>query len=136
MLEITSPTTMPVNSVSDFAFNNFSSLSATESFDYNNSTEFLDRNWDNFNETSLYERCDPSYPFFNCTIDEYLFVRLGAKAQPLDEAIWVSFTRHKQQHLYMSAENIHESFLKTNLFVVYYLIMKGQFIFLQDSRDL
>jgi hypothetical protein len=89
MLEFSSSAvSMPLDSITEF--NNISSLSTVESFDYNTS-EYWNKSFDNLNDTiSLYERCDPDYKDFNCTIEEYLFVRLGAKAQPLDEAIWVS----------------------------------------------
>jgi hypothetical protein len=38
-----------------------------------------------------YPPCHPDNPDFNCSVEEYLNVRMGLQRMPLETAIWVSF---------------------------------------------
>lgn len=71
---------------------NYSSYLSAEYADISYNSSALPE-FSKFENRSLDERCDPgnyvNISEFNCTVDEYLFVWLGAKTQPLEEAIWV-----------------------------------------------
>jgi hypothetical protein len=79
--------TTTASSVSSFVNTTFA-LAASAGFVFdNNATEFLNLSVD-ANLTT--DPCDAKNPNFNCTVDEYLSLILGAKQMPLETAIWVS----------------------------------------------
>lgn len=86
----TNSTTFVADTISSLS-GNYSTFPSAEYTDFTyNSTTFTELS--KF-PTALEERCDPrnyeNISEFNCTVDEFLFMWLGAKTQPLDEAIWV-----------------------------------------------
>lgn len=56
----------------------------------NETTDF----WNNSESSSVvdsdYNPCHPDNPNFNCSVDDFLDFRLGAKQMPLETALWVS----------------------------------------------
>lgn len=85
-------TSTPTSSALSFG-NITSAITATtvaEMFD-NNSTEFWNASADYPNTTPPFDPCHPSNPDFNCSEEDFLNFRLGAKRMPLETAIWVSF---------------------------------------------
>lgn len=92
MLELMSTSTVvhPATFVANTISVVDSNFSSTEYIDFNSSAlPELSR----LTNQTLDERCDPAnyvnISDFNCSVDDYLFVWLGAKTQPLEEAIWV-----------------------------------------------
>lgn len=90
MLEIITTTAKTVSSFANITFTLATSASVV--FD-NNATDYLNLSGSNDNDsnwTTDLDPCDGNNPNFNCSIEEYLSLSMGAKQMPLETAIWVS----------------------------------------------
>lgn len=89
MLEILTST----EAASSMSFGNTTAALATIGLPLeNNATEFWNSS-DTKNDASTtfpFELCDASNPDFNCSVDEYLGIYMGARQMPLETAVWVS----------------------------------------------